>query len=121
MDFFNNYIFYHIYPLGMAGCPKENKYEEPVDRLNKLLPWISHIKNIGCNSIYIGPLFESSSHGYDTTDYKKVDSRLGTNNTFKNFVKKTLSIKTGFLMLILMEIMNIMMVFAMKIGEDITY
>ena len=88
MDFFNNYIFYHIYPLGMAGCPKENKYEEPVDRLNKLLPWISHIKNIGCNCIYIGPLFESSSHGYDTTDYKKVDSRLGTNNTFKNFVNE---------------------------------
>ena len=88
MDFFNKYVFYHIYPLGMADCPKENKYVEPVNRLNSLFPWILHIKNIGCNCIYIGPLFESSSHGYDTTDYKKVDSRLGTNDTFKNFVNE---------------------------------
>ena len=88
MAWFDTAIFYHIYPLGMAGCPRENKYEEPVERLNKLIPWIKHIKNIGCNSIYIGPLFESVAHGYETTDYKKLDSRLGTNETFKIFVNK---------------------------------
>ena len=70
----------------MTGAPKQNEYGEPVERLNKLLPWISHIKNIGCNAIYIGPLFESVGHGYETTDYKKLDSRLGTNETLKNFV-----------------------------------
>ena len=45
--------------------------------MTTLLPWIDHIKNIGCNAIYIGPLFESVGHGYETTDYKKLDSRLG--------------------------------------------
>ena len=39
-------------------------------------------------AIYIGPLFESVGHGYETTDYKKLDSRLGTNKTLKNFVAK---------------------------------
>lgn len=88
MNKFNNSIFYHIYPLGMAGCPFKNEYGEPAFRLNKLIPWIDHIKNLGCNSIYIGPLFESAGHGYETTDYKKVDNRLGTNETFKNFVNE---------------------------------
>ena len=86
MAWYDEAIFYHMYPLGMVGAPKQNEYGEPVERLNKLLPWISHIKNIGSNAIYIGPLFESVGHGYETTDYKKLDSRLGTNETLKNFV-----------------------------------
>ncbi len=79
-------VFYHIYPLGLAGAPKQNSYEEPVHRLNTLIPWISHIREIGCNALYIGPLFESVGHGYETTDYKKLDSRLGDNEDLKNFV-----------------------------------
>ena len=86
MAWYDEAVFYHIYPLGMTGAPKQNEYGEPVERLNKLLPWISHIKNIGCNAIYIGPLFESVGHGYETTDYRKLDSRLGTNETLKDFV-----------------------------------
>ncbi len=86
MAWYDEAIFYHIYPLGMTGAPKHNDYGEPVERLNRILPWISHIKKIGCNAIYIGPLFESVGHGYETTDYKKLDSRLGTNATLKNFV-----------------------------------
>ncbi len=86
MAWYDEAVFYHIYPLGMTGAPKQNAYGEPVERLNKLLPWISHVKNIGCNAIYIGPLFESVGHGYETTDYKKLDSRLGTNETLKTFV-----------------------------------
>ncbi len=88
MAWYDNSSFYHIYPLGMAGAPALNDYGEPVERLNKLLPWIEHIKNIGCNALYIGPLFESVGHGYETTDYKKLDSRLGTNDTLKNFVNE---------------------------------
>ena len=86
MAWYDEAVFYHIYPLGMTGAPKLNEYGEPEERLNKLLPWISHIKNIGCNAIYIGPLFESVGHGYETTDYKKLDSRLGTNETLKKFL-----------------------------------
>ena len=86
MAWYDEAIFYHIYPLGLTGAPTENSYGEPVHRLNTILPWISHIKKIGCNAIYIGPLFESVGHGYETTDYKKLDSRLGTNEDLTNFV-----------------------------------
>lgn len=87
MSWYNEAIFYHIYPLGLTGAPKENDYGTPVHRLNTLLPWIDHIKEIGCTALYIGPLFESVGHGYETTDYKKLDSRLGTNKDLTNFVK----------------------------------
>ena len=86
MAWYDEAIFYHIYPLGLTGAPKENTYGEPEHRLNTLLPWIDHIKSIGCNAIYIGPLFESVGHGYETTDYKKLDCRLGDNQDLKNFV-----------------------------------
>ena len=86
MAWYDEAIFYHIYPLGLSGAPKENPYGEPMGRLNDLLPWIAHIKAIGCNALYIGPLFESVGHGYETTDYKKLDSRLGTNEDLKRFV-----------------------------------
>ena len=88
MAWYDEAVFYHIYPLGLTGAPKQNAYEEPVHRLNTLIPWITHIKRIGCNAIYIGPLFESVGHGYETTDYKKLDSRLGTNEDLTNFVAK---------------------------------
>ena len=83
---YNEAVFYHIYPLGLTGAPKQNEYGEPVHRLNTLLPWIDHIKEIGCTALYIGPLFESVGHGYETTDYRKLDSRLGDNEDLKNFV-----------------------------------
>lgn len=86
MAWYDQAVFYHIYPLGMTGAEKQNEYGEPKHRLNELIPWISHIKKIGCNAIYIGPLFESVGHGYETTDYKKLDSRLGTNEDLKNYV-----------------------------------
>lgn len=86
MSWYNEAVFYHIYPLGLTGAPKQNEYGEPVHRLNTLLPWINHIKEIGCTALYIGPLFESVGHGYETTDYRKLDSRLGDNEDLKNFV-----------------------------------
>ena len=80
-------IFYHMYPLGMTGAPKQNAQTEVTDRFKELDQWIPHIRSLGCNAIYIGPLFESSSHGYDTRDYKLVDRRLGTNDDFREFTK----------------------------------
>lgn len=86
MAWYDEAVFYHIYPLGMTGAPKFNEYTKPVCRLKKLYSCIEHIKSLGFNAIYIGPLFESVGHGYETTDYRKLDSRLGTNDDLKEFV-----------------------------------
>ena len=81
-------VFYHIYPLGLCGAPRENKGEGVEHRLPGLEEWLPHIADLGCQGLYIGPLFESSGHGYDTKDYKLVDRRLGDNEDLKHFVKK---------------------------------
>ncbi len=85
---YDNTVFYHMYPLGMSGAPYYNNEEQVVHRFNELEKWLPHIRGLECGAIYIGPLFESTSHGYDTKDYKKVDRRLGDNEDFKRFVKK---------------------------------
>ena len=85
MTWYDSAVFYHIYPLGLCGCPHENHGEEG-HHFKKLKAWADHAKEIGCTAIYIGPLFQSEGHGYETTDYRKVDNRLGTNAEFKDYV-----------------------------------
>lgn len=71
-------IFYHVYPLGMLGAPARNDRHAPVtQRLSELVDWIPHWRSLGVNALYLGPVFESATHGYDTIDYFKVDRRLG--------------------------------------------
>ncbi|MCU7500706.1 MAG: alpha-amylase, partial [Ignavibacteria bacterium] len=80
-------VFYHIYPLGFCGTPKNNDFfSQPVSRLDKIYGWIGHMKSLGVNALYLGPLFESTSHGYDTADYFHVDRRLGTDEQLKNLI-----------------------------------
>lgn len=81
-------VFYHIYPLGMTGAPMQNTEDAAAGRFTELDQWIPHMRDLGCSAVYIGPLFESSSHGYDTRDYKLVDRRLGSNEDFAAFVRK---------------------------------
>lgn len=80
-------VFYHIYPLGLTGAPMNNTDSEVVHRFEELNKWIPHMKEMSVTATYIGPLFESSTHGYDTRDYKTVDRRLGDNEDFKRFVQ----------------------------------
>ena len=86
MAWYDNAVFYHIYPLGLCGCAHENDGQPTPGAFQKLNDWAAHAADIGCTAIYIGPLFESGSHGYDTIDYRRVDRRLGTNEAFKEFV-----------------------------------
>lgn len=82
---YDSSVFYHIYPLGLCGCKQENTGEAE-NHFEKLKAWAVHAKKMNFTGIYIGPLFESVGHGYETTDYKKVDCRLGTNQDFKEYV-----------------------------------
>jgi len=86
MNWINQTVFYHIYPLGLCGAQFHNDFSQPpVERLDGLHPWLEHMAGMGINGLYIGPLFESVWHGYDTVDYYNIDRRLGTNQTFARF------------------------------------
>jgi glycosidase len=56
--------------------------------MRNLDQWVPYLQELGITALYIGPLFESSTHGYDTKDYFKVDRRLGTNDDLCGLIKK---------------------------------
>lgn len=87
MYWYDDAIIYHIYPLGFCGSPKWNPHTEPVNRIKKVIYWIPHLKEMNISAVYLGPVFESVEHGYDTIDYKLIDNRLGTNDDFKEVCK----------------------------------
>lgn len=82
MSYINEAVVYNIYPIGFCGAPKENDFKQEY-RLDKIYDWIPHMKEMSVNVLVFNPLFESTRHGYDTIDYRKVDSRIGDNNSFK--------------------------------------
>ena len=82
MHWIHNTVIYNIYPIGFCGAPKENDFQLNY-RLDKIYDFIPHFKKMGVNCILFNPVFESTRHGYDTIDYRKIDSRLGDNESFK--------------------------------------
>jgi cyclomaltodextrinase / maltogenic alpha-amylase / neopullulanase len=78
-------VFYHIYPLGACGAPPRNDFtSQPVPRFARIEQWIPHLCRLGVNALYLGPVFESTAHGYDTANYYEVDRRLGDRQTLAN-------------------------------------
>lgn len=78
-------LLYHIYPLGACGAPMDRAQQtHPEERLLVLEHYLNHLQSLGITMIYLGPVFEADSHGYDTRDYYQVDARLGTNQTLRH-------------------------------------
>ncbi len=50
---------------------------------------LDYIQSLGCNAIYLSPLFASPTHhGYDATDYYTVEPRFGTNADLKELIEE---------------------------------
>ena len=77
----NSAMFYQIYPIGFCGAPYEND-GVPMSRIRKVIDWVPHLKKLNTGAVYFSPVFESDTHGYDTRDFRKIDSRLGSNEDF---------------------------------------
>jgi cyclomaltodextrinase / maltogenic alpha-amylase / neopullulanase len=78
-------VFYHLYPLGCLGAAETNDFSSPAEpKLKELTAWIPYLRDLGVNALYLGPVFESTRHGYDTADFFNVDRRLGTNEDLVN-------------------------------------
>ncbi len=83
---FDESVFYQIYPLGYCGAERENDFKVTRHRLQKIKEDVPRIKGLGVTAVLFNPLFESERHGYDTADFFKVDRRLGTNEELKELV-----------------------------------
>lgn len=78
---------YHLFPLGSTGAPARNDFSSPPSqRLNGLHDWLPYLSELGVDTLLLGPVLESSAHGYDTADLYHLDRRLGTDDDFRAFV-----------------------------------
>jgi cyclomaltodextrinase / maltogenic alpha-amylase / neopullulanase len=50
------------------------------------VPWLDYLVELGASGLLLGPVFESSTHGYDTVDHLSVDRRLGDAADFEALV-----------------------------------
>ncbi|MCT1459998.1 alpha-amylase family protein [Aestuariimicrobium sp. p3-SID1156] len=81
-------IWWHVYPLGACGAPI--RPGDPGDwqghRLGRLEAWLDYVIELGCNGLLLGPIFASTSHGYDTVDHFRLDPRLGDEADWNHLV-----------------------------------
>lgn len=83
-------IWWHVYPLGFTGAPHAALAPgAPVQhRLSRLTSWLDYVIELGANGLLLGPVFASSTHGYDTTDFLRIDPRLGDDADWDAFVEQ---------------------------------
>ncbi len=74
-------IWWHVYPLGFAGAPITGAHTA-ADGLRRITAWLDYAAGLGFTGLLLGPIFESSTHGYDTLDYRAIDPRLGDLDDF---------------------------------------
>lgn len=56
--------------------------------LKGIIEKLDYIEELGCNTIYLTPVFRSiSNHKYDISDYYNVDKQFGTNEDLKRLVQ----------------------------------
>lgn len=83
-------ICWHVYPLGFVGAPIRDRRSDEVleHRLLGLLPWLDYVVELGASALLLGPIFDSSTHGYDTLDHYRIDPRLGDDGDFDTLVRE---------------------------------
>lgn len=86
MSLVEHAIWYQIYPLGALGAPIRDPEEGLHHRLAGLDLWLDHAVTLGCSGLLLGPIFASSTHGYDTLDHYRIDPRLGDDADFDHLM-----------------------------------
>lgn len=80
-------VFWHVYPLGFVGAPKVSQPSGAVEhRLERIVDWLDYAVELGASALLLGPIFASSTHGYDTVDHFRIDPRLGDEADFDRLI-----------------------------------
>ena len=81
-------IWWHVYPLGFVGAERSGRTEPGVvHRLGHIESWLDYAVELGASGLALGPIFSSSTHGYDTVDHFEIDPRLGDKADFAALIQ----------------------------------
>ena len=80
-----NSVFYEIYPQSFYDSNSDG-----IGDLRGITVKLDYIKNLGCNAIWINPIYDSPfmDAGYDVRDYKKIAPRYGTMEDFEHLLEQ---------------------------------
>ena len=82
-----------------TGSGAVNNYDFFGGTLKGIEEKLPYIKSLGVSLIYMNPIFEArSNHRYDIGDYKKIDSLLGDEESFKSLVKAAKKLGIGIIL-----------------------
>ncbi|MCW3051206.1 MAG: hypothetical protein JWN14_376 [Chthonomonadales bacterium] len=101
-DWVQSAVFYQIFPDRFArgreadeGADVQEWGGGPNDGDRKggdlagILRRFDYLCDLGINALYLNPIFAAeSNHGYDTTDYHKVDPHFGTEEQLKQLLRQ---------------------------------
>jgi cyclomaltodextrinase len=79
-------VWWHVYPLGFTGADPRGVDRAAGRGMEALIPWLDYVVELGCSGLALGPVFTSTSHGYDTLDHYEIDDRLGGRPAFDRLV-----------------------------------
>ncbi|MGC2787114.1 MAG: alpha-amylase family protein [Roseiarcus sp.] len=81
-------VFWQVYPLGFVGAEiRPMAAPELAHTLERLVRWLDYAVDLGVSGLLLGPIFASTSHGYDTTDHFRLDPRLGDESDFDALIE----------------------------------
>src|SRR5512141_1864079 len=93
-------VFYQIFPDRFFNGDKSNDLPHMLHwdaaptgsgfhggDLRGIIEKFDYLLDLGINAIYLNPIFQASSnHRYNTSDYLKIDSKLGDLNDFRSLL-----------------------------------
>ncbi|MBZ8176960.1 alpha-amylase [Corynebacterium poyangense] len=104
MSFLQHSIIWQVYPLsadlrqlkaaadnqptGSSQPERSGENSSQALTLARLEHWLDYLVNLGCDTLLLGPIFDSVSHGYDTTDHYRIDPRLGTDHDIDSLISQ---------------------------------
>lgn len=95
-------VFYQIFPERFANGDKSNDPPGTIrwggkpeyfnfmgGDLAGIRQHLDYLSDLGVSGLYLNPVFKGpSNHGYETTDYKLIEPRLGTNSGFADLTRE---------------------------------
>jgi cyclomaltodextrinase len=85
-DWIRNAVWWHVYPLGFVDAEPAAGDGAVTHRLDRVADWLDYAVRLGASGLALGPIFASSTHGYDTVDHARIDPRLGDDGDFDALV-----------------------------------
>lgn len=85
-------VFYNIFPDSFIADGVEPSLLRGAHHggsLKAIAKSLDYILSIGCNALYLNPIFKATSyHRYDTEDYLSIDPSFGSEDDFRLLVKE---------------------------------